>query len=189
MPIIRIVSGGQTGADRGGLDAALYAGVPHGGWCPKGRKAEDGVIPPQYNLREMKSADYLQRTEANVIDSDATLLLTLGRATGGSKRTLDFARKHGKPYHHVDLSITTVDRAVFDVCNWLNGDPDSNQYEDYEAEPPEQCILNVAGSRESKADGIQHETARLVVDVLRLVNPECANTYPIPSLPEHTGRN
>lgn len=189
MPIIKIVSGGQTGADRGGLDAAIYADIPHSGWCPKGRKAEHGVIPPEYHLQETRSADYLQRTEANVIDSDATLLVTFGRATGGSKRTLDFCRKHGKPYHQVDLSTSTVDRATFDICNWLNGDPQLNDYEDYQAEPPAHCVLNVAGSRESKADGIQHETARLVVYVLRLVNPECANIYPLPSLPEHSGRN
>ena len=189
MPITRIVSGGQTGADRGGLDAAIYAGIPHGGWCPKGRKAEDGVIPAQYKLQEMKSADYLKRTEANVIDSDATLLVTFGRPTGGSLRTVAFCRKHGKPYHQVDLSTLTVDRAVFDVCNWLQGDPDLNDYEDYQAAPPEKCILNVAGSRESKADGIQHETARIVVNVLRLLNPECANTYPLPMLPQHNGSN
>jgi hypothetical protein len=110
MPITRIVSGGQTGADRGGLDAAIYAGVPHGGWCPKGRKAEDGSIPAKYVLKEIKSADYLKRTEANVIDSDATLLITFGRLSGGSLRTLEFCRKHGRPYHHVNLAVTSVHR-------------------------------------------------------------------------------
>jgi hypothetical protein len=124
MPIIRIISGGQTGADRGGLDAAIYAGVPYSGSCPKGRKAEDGRIPANYKLKEMKSADYLKRTEANVIDSDATLLITFGQLTGGSLRTLEFSRKHGRPYHHVNLAVTPVDCAVLDVCNWLNGDPD-----------------------------------------------------------------
>jgi hypothetical protein len=188
MPITRIVSGGQTGADRGGLDAAIYAGVPHGGWCPKGRKAEDGGIPAKYMLKEMKSADYVKRTEANVIDSDATLLITFGRLSGGSLRTLEFCRKHGRPYHHVNLAVTPVDRAVLDVCNWLNGDPDLNEYEDYDAEPPAQCVLNVAGSRESKADGIQHETARLVVDVRRNLNRDCLNLYPLPTMPHFTGR-
>ena len=73
MPIIKIVSGGQTGADRGGLEAAIYCGVPHGGWCPKGRKAEDGHIPGKYNLREMDTADYLARTKANVLDAACDL--------------------------------------------------------------------------------------------------------------------
>ena len=179
MPISRIVSGGQTGADRGGLDAAIYCDLPHGGWCPKGRKAEDGAIPLEYRLQEMKSADYLKRTEANVVDSDATLLVTYGRPTGGTRRTIDFAIKHGRPYHCVDLSLTTHDRAVRDVVKWLSGDPEFNEYEDYAATPPADCVLNVAGSRESKAHGLQQATMRLVVDVLRTVNPECKSKYPV----------
>lgn len=85
MKISKIVSGGQTGADRGGLDAAIELGIPHGGWCPKGRKSEDGVIPEKYLLKEMSSADYLKRTEQNVVDSDATVIFTYGQPTGGSK--------------------------------------------------------------------------------------------------------
>ena len=189
MPITKIVSGGQTGADRGALEAAIYASIPHGGWCPKGRKAEDGIIPLKYELSEMRSADYLKRTEANVIDSDATLLVTFGRATGGSKRTLEFCVKHAKPYHHVDLSTLTIGKAVEDVCRWLGGDTELNDYEEYEARPPECCVLNGAGSRESKAQGIEHETMRLFVDVLRRTNPECANIYPISRIPSHSGQN
>ncbi|MCH7226767.1 YpsA SLOG family protein [Haloferula sp. A504] len=68
--IERIVSGGQTGADRAGLDAAIAAGLPHGGWCPRGRKAEDGPLPKRYLLTETKSASYLTRTEWNARDSD-----------------------------------------------------------------------------------------------------------------------
>lgn len=72
--ITKIISGGQTGADRGGLDAAIHCGIPHGGWCPKGRIAEDGVIPADYYLNEMASPEYLPRTKANVVDSDATVI-------------------------------------------------------------------------------------------------------------------
>jgi hypothetical protein len=179
MLIIKIVSGGQTGADRGGLDAAIYVDLPHGGWCPKGRKAEDGIIPAEYRLEETRSTDYLKRTEANVVDSDATLLVTYGRPSGGSLRTIEFARKHLRPYHCVDLSTSTHDRAVREVVQWLTGDPALNEYEDYTAAPPDTCVLNVAGSRESKSRGIQQSTMRLVVDVLRAVNPECANMYPV----------
>ena len=75
--ITKIISGGQTGADRGGLDAAMHCDWPHGGWCPKGRKAEDGVIPVEYHLTEMLTSAYLPRTQANVIDSDATVIPAL----------------------------------------------------------------------------------------------------------------
>ena len=76
MPITRIVSGGQTGADRGGLDATIYCNLPHSGWCPKCRKTEDGRIPDRYHVQEMGSADYLIRTEADVRDSSATVVFT-----------------------------------------------------------------------------------------------------------------
>ena len=68
--VSKIISGGQTGADRGGLDAAIELEIPYGGWCPKGRLSEDGVIPNKYKLNEMPSKDYLKRTEQNVIDAE-----------------------------------------------------------------------------------------------------------------------
>jgi len=98
----KVVSGGQTGADRAALDWAIDHGVPHGGWCPKGRLAEDGPIPARYNLQEMPSKDYLRRTEQNIIDSDGTLIFTSKpKLTGGSKRTAEFAVKHQRPLLHL----------------------------------------------------------------------------------------
>ena len=98
----KLFSGAQTGADRAALDWAIFRDIPHGGWCPKGRKAEDGVIPPQYKLTETPSASYLQRTEWNVRDSDGTVIFTMAaKLAGGSKRTSEFAKKHGKPFLHV----------------------------------------------------------------------------------------
>lgn len=179
MSIARIVSGGQTGADRGGLDAAIHCGLPHGGWCPKGRKAEDGAIPARYAMQEMSSTDYLRRTEQNVIDSDATLVFTLGRATGGSLRTLEFAHGHEKPWLHIDVDELSRERAVATVVDWLEG-RDDGDHDEYMAKPPENCVLNVAGSRESKADGIQELVCAIMVDVLRAVNPECKELYPLP---------
>jgi hypothetical protein len=102
MKPIKIVSGGQTGADRAALDWALAHKVECGGWCPKGRKAEDGPIDLKYPLKETPSASYLQRTEWNVRDSDATVLFSIEPTlTGGSKRTMEFARKHKKPQLHL----------------------------------------------------------------------------------------
>jgi hypothetical protein len=99
-----IVSGGQTGADRGGLDAAIALQIDHGGWCPAGRRAEDGPIPSLYGLRETLSSNYAVRTQLNVRDSDGTVVFTLGAACRGSALTIECARKLSRPVLHIDLS-------------------------------------------------------------------------------------
>jgi hypothetical protein len=101
--IERIISGGQTGADRAALDAAIACGFPHGGWCPKGRTAEDGIIPPHYRLEETAGASYLARTEKNVKASDGTVAFTMGEMGSGTARTRDFAGRHRKPCLHLAL--------------------------------------------------------------------------------------
>jgi hypothetical protein len=99
---IKLVSGGQTGADRAALDTAIEHGIPHGGWCPRGRKAEDGTIDARYLLKETPSSGYVQRTEWNVRDSDGTVVFSIAPVlTGGSKKTVDLAHKHGKPVLHL----------------------------------------------------------------------------------------
>jgi hypothetical protein len=169
--ITKIISGGQTGADRGGLDAALHCDIPHGGWCPKGRKAEDGVIPDAYHLTERLTPAYLSRTQANVIDSDATVIFTYGPPTGGSLKTMAYAQHLEKPWHEVDLLRTTPKKAVIEIMCWLAGDEELNDYDEYVAYPPPlECVLNVAGSRESHAPGMQEAVFRLMVDVLMKVN-------------------
>ena len=163
MPAIaKIISGGQTGADRGGLDAAIECAVPHGGLCPKGRKSEDGVIPARYVLIETKSAAYLVRTEANIVDAHCTVVFTFGKPTGGSKKTRALAEKHDRPCLCVDLSAFTDEAAAREVLEWLSpGGLTSPGV----AVPPPNPVLNVAGSRESKAPGIQQR----VRDVMRMV--------------------
>ena len=81
---LKIISGGQTGADRGGLDAAMDLGIEHGGWCPKGRRAEDGRIPDRYTLEETTSTDYTVRTEKNVEWADGTVVFTFGAPQGAA---------------------------------------------------------------------------------------------------------
>ena len=99
---IKIVSGGQTGADRAALDWAIDHAIPHGGWCPRGRRAEDGAIPARYLLSETPSERYQERTEWNVRDSDGTVNLSLSDAlTGGSRITAERAQALGKPCLHV----------------------------------------------------------------------------------------
>jgi hypothetical protein len=100
--MLTILSGGQTGADRAALDWALAHGIAHGGWCPKGRWAEDGPIPLHYQLRETPSSQAAQRTEFNVRDSDATVIFSIKPTlTGGSLRTAQVARRLGKPLLHL----------------------------------------------------------------------------------------
>ena len=152
--IVRIVSGGQTGADQGALDAALELGFPCGGWCPRGRRAENGTIPERYPLRELTRTNYLVRTERNVIDSDATLVLTFGAPTSGSRATIDFAVRHRRPWYHADLDRGSDAQLAAGIGEWLAGTGTG-------------LVLNVAGSRESTSRGIRDRVHGLVLLLLR----------------------
>jgi predicted Rossmann fold nucleotide-binding protein DprA/Smf involved in DNA uptake len=102
LKVVRVVSGGQTGADRAALDWAIARGIAHGGWCPRGRRAEDGPIAARYRLKETPSRDYQQRTRWNVRDSDGTLIVTRAKVlTGGSAYTARVAARLGQPCLHV----------------------------------------------------------------------------------------
>ncbi len=153
--IRRIVSGGQTGADRGGLDAALRAGVEHGGWCPRGRRAEDGVIPERYRLSETESDEYVFRTETNVLDSDVTVVFSYGELTGGSLYTAEMCQLHAKPCLHVDLTMPLPDAAQR-VTQFLTG----------HASRLGPLTVNIAGSRGSLAPGIHDAVEEIVLGVL-----------------------
>jgi hypothetical protein len=108
----KIISGGQTGADRAALDWAIKRGLPHGGWCPKGRKAEDGAIDERYNLIETPSEDYSQRTEWNVRDSDATAVFSIQKELyGGTRLTAELAEKYKKPLIHLPQQDGRKDHA------------------------------------------------------------------------------
>jgi len=144
-----VISGGQTGVDRSALDVALELGVPVGGWCPKGRKAEDGSLAARYPLTETPSKQYRQRTEWNVRDSDGTLVLTRGAPAEGTAYTIEVARKVGKPCLVVDLNEEPSESAV---QAW--------------AEEHEVRVLNVAGPRESKCPGIYAQAAQFLRTIL-----------------------
>jgi predicted Rossmann-fold nucleotide-binding protein len=116
MRVERIVSGGQTGVDRAALDVALSRGLPCGGWCPKGRFAEDGVIPACYPLIETPTPLYEERTAWNVRDSDGTLVLTWGPPVQGTAYTIGMTRLFKKPCLVIDLSR---DGDVQCVSGWL----------------------------------------------------------------------
>jgi len=149
----KIVSGGQTGVDRAALDAALVLSVPCGGWCPKGRLAEDGAIAIRYPLTETYSAKYPYRTACNVRDSDATLILARGKPTGGTALTVSLADSYRKPVWVVDL---TQALAVKPVVEWIN--QQSVQ------------ILNVAGPRESQCPGVYSQAYAYLQALLHQLN-------------------
>jgi hypothetical protein len=149
---IAIVSGGQTGVDRAALDAAREAGVAHGGWCPRGRRAEDGAIPAHYPLRETPEADPAQRTTWNARDADATLALVRGEARGGTALAVERATALGRPVLVLDLDAGPRAR---DVVAWLRS--------------ANVGTLNVAGPRESEALGIYGEALALLRSVLNAV--------------------
>lgn len=158
MNISKIVSGGQTGADRAALDAAIACGVAHGGWCPEGRRAEDGPIPPLYRLRETQTDQYAERTRLNVLDSDATLIISRGPLTGGSLLTLQCAEAAGKPCVHIDLNrffqpLETADAAGSENFQTSEAAAEAARriFQTLEKTVPNpgNIVLNVAGPRAS----------------------------------------
>jgi hypothetical protein len=156
MLIKKIISGAQTGADRAALDFSIKNDIPHDGWVPKGRIAEDGIIPEKYNVHEAPSKDYKCRTELNVLHSDGTLILTHGELSGGSALTSIFAQKHKKPCLHINLVSKPEFQATIDITRWI---------QQHEIE-----ILNVAGSRASKDPKIYDAVMRILESVFLLRN-------------------
>jgi Circularly permutated YpsA SLOG family len=154
--IEKIVSGGQTGADRAALDVAIEVGIAHGGWIPKGRKTEAERLPSKYDLKEMPTDGYPKRTEQNVIDSDGTLIICHGALTGGSEYTRKMADKHDKPWIHVDTSRISVEAAVEFVRAWINGS--------------DVKVLNVAGPSASKDPKIYGTTRRLLTVLFKMMS-------------------
>ena len=150
--IEKIISGGQTGADRAALDVAIELGIPHGGWMPKGRKTEEGRLPDAYHLLETKSIDYAQRTELNVVDSDGTLILSHGPLAEGSALTQELARKHRRPCLHIDLEELSDSKAAEIINTWI----DARQIK----------ILNVAGPRASSDPKIYQATKKVLRAVI-----------------------
>lgn len=133
---LKIVSGGQTGVDRGALDAALAHGVPCGGWCPEGREAEDGPIPERYPLWQLPGGGYRERTRKNVEDSDATLIIHFDELEGGTALTVNLCRELGRHHLIVNAAVEPLDRAVARLERFIR---------DHRVR-----VLNVAGPRASK---------------------------------------
>jgi len=148
----RIISGGQTGADRAALDAALKFKIPHGGWIPRGRLAEDGRLADIYKLKEMPTDSYSARTEQNVIDSDGTVIFSHGMPSGGTEYTREMALKHGKQMLCIDLNLMSLSAAAWTITAWIQSQNIQN--------------LNVAGPRASEDPGIYGDVFRIIEAVV-----------------------
>lgn len=152
--ITKIISGGQTGADRGGLEAAKLLGIETGGWAPLNFRTEAGVDPSlgtEFGLVAMDAYDYLTRTKGNVEDSDGTLIFG-DVSSPGSRATLNECRRHGKPVL---------------VLDWKTGDsiPEPEVFRDW-VEENDIKVLNVAGNRESKQSGIRAAVRSFLLSAL-----------------------
>lgn len=148
--IEKIISGGQTGVDRAALDAAILYDIPHGGWSPRGRKSEDGVIPAKYNMVEDDSDKYPPRTRKNVADADATVILHFGKIGPGTRLTIRLTLELNKPHLIMDLSAFSFDEATDNIADFIS------KYR----------IINFAGPRESKNPGLQHTATQVIYTAL-----------------------
>ena len=147
-----IISGGQTGADRAGLDFAISKDIKHGGWCPKGRLAEDGTIPEKYNLIETSTNLYPQRTKQNVKDSDATIIFTDNHMSRGALLTITCCKTLKKPHFILPINHEKDNAAIECLANWLK-----------KIKPK---VLNIAGARESKCPQMHKFVITILNEVL-----------------------
>ena len=150
---ITIISGGKTGVDRAALDVAINLGLDYGGFCPKGRLAEDGVIPEKYNLTELKSSKYSKRTLENVKYSHGSLVIYQGELHGGTLLTKEYCQVHNKPVFAINL-LETPKQIRVNFNHWIQ----QNNV----------TVLNIAGPRESKAT-VYHMLFSLLMGLLSKV--------------------
>ena len=161
----KIISGGQTGADQAALDVAINLGISHGGWVPRGRITENGILDDKYQVKEMKTANYNKRTEQNVIDSDGTLIISHGKLTGGSEYTREMALLYNRPWLHIDLNNTIAFQAAIKIRSWI-------------AEHGIE-VLNVAGPRASKDPAIYKATTDILETAIHMDLMDATITDPL----------
>ncbi len=156
MKCKKIISGGQTGVDRGALDACIQHNFPCGGWCPAGRKAEDGEIPQRYPLQEIWNTSYNERTRLNVRDSDATLIIYEGKLKGGTSLTFHHAKDIGKPVFLFKVAPFLIDEILEQAIHFIK----INQVE----------ILNIAGPRASQWPEAYDSSSTIISKLIHRIN-------------------
>ena len=156
--IKKIISGGQTGADRAALDVALKLGIHHGGWISKGRMAEDGPLPEIYKLKEMPTDSYEARTEQNVLDSDGTLIIARGKLAGGTDYTRQMTLKHKKQLLGIDLGLIGHFDAASLAASWIR--------------MQHVKVLNIAGPRASEDNQIYADVVIILEQVVQILTDD-----------------
>jgi hypothetical protein len=154
---MKIISGGQTGADLAALDAAIALQIPHGGWLPKGRKTESGPLPLRYQLEELDTGKYRARTEKNVLAADGTLIFSFGPLSGGSALTEALAIRHDRPFLHIDFELIDHRQATALVEDWL--------------QTLQLATINIAGPRASSEPRIYQAVYTLLTGIRWPVSP------------------
>lgn len=149
MLVKKVISGGQTGVDRAGLDAAIESNIEHGGFAPKRRIAEDGMIPDKYNLQELPKGGYPARTKKNVESSNGTLIFCQGKPKTGTKLTADYAKRINKPFLVLDVDAVNIHTAARLIQEWVKKEKIE--------------ILNVAGPRQSTAPIVSSIAKRILI--------------------------
>ena len=153
--IKKIISGGQTGADRAALDVAVKFNIPHGGWIPKGRITEEGPLADRYKLQEMPTTSYPARTEQNVINSDGTLIIARSKLSGGTDYTRKMTLKHKKQLLGIDLDLTNYYEAASLVASWIR--------------LQRIAVLNVAGPRASEDPAIYRDVQKILENAIQIL--------------------
>jgi hypothetical protein len=148
----KIISGGQSGADRAALDAALLTGFPCGGFCPRNRKAEDGPIDPKYPMTEI-NGNYADRREANVMYSDGTVIFYSIETRSGTKLTMDLCLNYSKPHLEIEINQSTPDTALAMIREFVNHSKINT--------------LNVAGPRKSQCPEIYDFVSTTIGSLLK----------------------
>ena len=164
--IKKIISGGQPGVERAALDAALKLNIPHSGWTYKTRRTYEGILPEKYSVKESADVSFSDRIEKNVIDSDATAILTHGSLTIGLKMVKDFAEKHNRPYLHVDLNENPLNLASALIRKWMI----NNQLE----------TLYFTGSKTTGGTNITQEVIQIIEGICRMESEQ----EKLPGFPE-----
>jgi len=150
----KIISGGQSAIEITALDAAIKLDIPHAGWCYKGKRTEHCALPERHNLKTIEMTSYYDRLEKNIIDSDGTVILSLGQLVIGSKTIKCLAAKNGKPCLHVDLTDCTMNHAVSSIRKWIT----NNDIE----------TIYFTGSKPVGESNIYEETIRIIEDICRV---------------------
>ena len=164
--IKKIISGGQPGVERAALDAAIKLNIPHSGWAYKTRRTDEGILPDKYGVKESVDVSFTDRIEKNVLDSDATAILTHGSLTIGLKIVKDYAEKHNRPYLHVDLNENPLNLASALIRKWMI----NNQLE----------AIYFTGSKSTGGPNINQEVIQIIEGICRIESEQ----EKLPGFPE-----